>query len=219
MVGVSTAHLGHIYGEQSGEHNNPQRLTRMHEQICAGDFELDILGDCSGLADYPACIVPVFEELDRQYPGSLFINVRRDQDVERWIQSVERQFVGLQLVKQGKQATPEEQRFMQVMLGLRAMTFGQSQFDAQVYIAAYHAHQRSVDSLFAARRQDLLDINDVAQLEHSGFKLICDFLQCPTLDLPFPNCNQHSLRPSQEFMAAIEAGRITSQTGIKPVSC
>ncbi len=219
MVGVPTAHLGRIYGEKGEEHNNPQRLTRIYQQIAAGDFDLDILRQCRGLADYPACSAPVFRKLDRQYPGSLFINVRRDQDLERWIQSVERQFIGLQLVKQGKQATIEEQQFMQVMLSLREMTFGQSKFDAEAYISAYHDYQRAVAETFASRPQDLLDIDDVAELENSGFQRICEFLQCPVVDLPFPNSNQHSLRPNQAFMLAIEEGRINSQTGIKPVGC
>lgn len=219
MLGIPTAHLGRIYGEKSVEHNNPQRLLRMYEQLIAGEDDLDILRQCRGLADYPACIVPVFQRLDRQYPGSLFINCRRDQDVARWIQSVERQFVGLQLIKQGQQATAEEQQFMQVMLAMRAMTFGQSQFDAQVYTQAYHAHQRAVAEMFAGRRADLLDIEDVSELENRGFELLCEFLDCPLPADPFPNCNQHSLRPNQAFMLALEQGRIASQTGIKPVGC
>lgn len=216
MIGVPTAHLGRIYGEQGEEHNNPQRLTRIYQQIKAGDFDLDILRECRGLADYPACSVPVFRQFDRQYPGSLFINVRRDDDLERWIQSVERQFIGLQLVKQGKQSTPEEQRFMQVMLGFREMTFGQSNFDAEVYLAAYKKFQLGVAETFASRPRDLLDIQDIAELERNGFRRICEFLECPVVDLPFPKCNHHSLRPYQAFMQAIEEGRIISQTGIKP---
>lgn len=215
ILGVPTAHLGQIYGEQGEEHNNPQRLTRIYQQIKAGDYELDILRECRGLVDYPACSVPVFRELDRQYPGSLFINARRDSDLKRWIQSVERQFVGLQLVKQGKQATPEEQRFMQVMLGFREMTFGQSKFDAEVYLAAYKKFQLAVSEFFASRPNDLLDIQDIADLESNGFRRICEFLECPVVDLPFPKCNQHSLRPNQAFMLAIEEGRICSQTGIE----
>jgi hypothetical protein len=219
VLGVPTAHLGRIYGEQTGEHNNPQRLMRIYEQISAGDYDLDILRECRGLADYPACAIEVFRKLDQQYPHSLFVNVRRDRDLERWIQSVERQFVGLQLLKQGKQATAEEQKFMQVMLALRAMTFGQSQFDAEVYVAAYHKYQRAIAETFDSRLQDLLEFDDVAELEHNGFARLCDFLQCPVVDLPFPNNNQHSLRPNEAFMLAIEQGRIHSQTGIKPVNC
>lgn len=219
MLGVATAHLGRIYGEQTNEHHNPARLIRMYQQISAGDYDLDILRECRGLADYPACGIEVFRKLDQQYPRSLFINVRRDHDLERWIQSVERQFVGLQLVKQGKQATEEEQRFMQVMLALRAMTFGQSTFDPQVYLSAYHSYQRAVEETFADRASDLLEFDDIAELEHNGFQRICDFLQCPRVELAFPNNNQHSSRPSQAFMQAIEEGRITSLTGIKAVNC
>ncbi len=218
LLGVPTAHLGKIYGEKTNEHNNPTRLTRIYEQISQGDFDLDILKLCRGLVDYPACSVPVFQCLDRQYPGSLFINVRRDNDVERWIQSVERQFIGLQLVKQGQQATEEEQSFMKVMLALRAMTFGQSKFDAEVYVQAYQDYQQSVAAYFFNRQQDFLEFGDIGELEQDGFYTIASFLQCPAPEQPFPNSNNHSLRPQQAFMQAIEEGRIISQTGIKPVS-
>ncbi len=216
MAGIPTAHLGRIYGEDTSEHNNPVRLTRIYEQISQGDFDLDILRECRGLADYPACATEVFSQLDRQYPGSLFVNVRRDHDVDRWIQSVERQFVGLQLVKQGRQATEAEQRFMGVMLALREMTFGQSKFDAEIYIEAYHAYQHRVAAYFSGRESDLLDIADIRQLETSGFGWICDFLNCARIESPFPRSNEHSRRPSQAFMSAIAEGRVTSQTGIRP---
>lgn len=214
MLGIPTAHLGRIYGEKSIEHNNPRRLTRIYEQIRAGDFDLDILRECRGLADYPACAVEVFQKLDRQYPGSLFVNVRRDKDVGRWIQSVERQFVGLQLVKQAKTATEEERAFMQVMLGFREMTFGQSTFDPEVYLQAYDRYQLAVTSYFEDRPADILEIPDVAELEQAGFQHLCEFLECPACGEPFPNHNAHSQAPHDAFMRAIEDGRITSQTGI-----
>ncbi len=219
ILGVPTAHLGRIYGENTGEHNNPARLTRVYEQISQGDYDLDILRECRGLVDYPACAASVFKQLDRQYPNSLFMNVRRDHEIERWIQSVERQFVGLQLVKQGRTATEEEQSFMKVMLALRAMTFGQSKFEAAAYIKAYREYQRTVEDYFADRPNDLLEFHDIAELERSGFQRIAEFLECPAPELPFPNSNEHSLRPNQAFMTAIEEGRITSQTGIKPIQC
>jgi hypothetical protein len=216
LLGVPTAHLGKIYGEQTSEHNNPQRLMRMYEQISAGDYQLDVLRDCRGLADYPACCSEVFPRLDQQYPGSLFINVRRDGDTERWLQSVERQFVGLQLVKQGRQATEEEQRFMKVMLAFREMTFGQSKFDADAYLRAYQKFQAKVGEYFAQRRECLLDIAEIGELQTNGFQRLAEFLQCEALDRPFPNSNQHSVNPQFAFMQALVEGRITSQTGIHP---
>lgn len=214
MLGIPTAHLGRIYGEANGEHHHPERLTRIYQQLCQGDNNLDILEHCRGLADYPACCVDVFQRLDRQFPGSLFINVRRDGDLAGWLQSVERQFVGLQLLKQGRGATAAERQFMQVMLSLRKMTFGQSEFAPEVYLRTYHAYQRQVEQTFSARPGDLLQFEDVAELETVGFKRLCDFLDCTALEQPFPNCNTHSLRPQNAFMQALAKGQIQSLTGI-----
>lgn len=216
MLGIRTAHLGRIYGEDSVEHNNPARLTRMHEQISAGDFDLDILRHCDGLADYPVCSFHVLTHLDTQYPGSLFINVRRDHELDRWLQSVERQFVGLQLIKQGQTATDEEKNFMKVMLAFREMTFGASKFELGAYRNAYLAYQDSVDSHFAQRADCLLQV-EITELEMVGFELLGKFLDCADLaaeQTGFPNSNSHSNRPYDAFMLALEEGRIESQTGI-----
>ncbi len=218
LLGIPTAHLGRIYGEHSAgttsEHHHPQRLSRIYQQISHDDYDLDILRECRGLADYPACCPSVFPQLDRQFPGSLFVNVRRDGDLTSWLQSVERQFIGLQLVKQNTEATAEEQNFMQVMLSLRALTFGQSQFDPVVYLRAYHAYQRQVEQTFASRPTDLLQFEDTDELERVGFERLCEFLECPKPSRPFPNSNAHSQRPQAAFMQALVAGKIKSQTGI-----
>ncbi len=213
-LGIATAHLGRIYGEAGSEHYHPQRLARIYQQIIAADFELDILRQCRGLADYPVCCVNVFTQLDRQYPGSLFINVRRDADLQSWIQSVERQFIGLQLIKQAQQATEQDQRFMQVMLALRKLTFGQSEFCATVYLDAYQSYQHEVEQAFVHRRSQLLQIEDIDQLQHSGFSRLCAFLELPQHDQPFPDLNEHSSRPQEVFLQALQEGRVVSQTGL-----
>ncbi len=216
MLGIPTSHLGRIYGEATTAHHHPQRLARIFSQLSQGDYDLDILRECRGMADYPACCPSVFPQLDRQYPGSLFINVRRDADLQGWLQSVERQFVGLQLIKQGKVSTDEERSFMQVMLALRAMTFGQSQFAPMVYLEAYRAYQRQVTEMFTSRSGDLLQFEDVAELATHGFERLCKFLDCPHPEQPFPNCNAHSVPPQSAFMQALADGKITSLTGILP---
>lgn len=216
ILGIPTAHLGRIYGEATNAHHDPNRLTRIYSQLSQGNYDLDILRQCQGMADYPACCPSVFPQLDRQFPGSLFINVRRDRDLQGWLQSVERQFVGLQLVKQAAAATEEEREFMQVMLALRTMTFGQSEFDPDVYLAAYQAYQRQVTEWFAARTGDLLQFDDVSDLAPSGFERLCEFLDCPHPERPFPNCNSHSVASQAAFMQALAEGKIVSQTGILP---
>lgn len=216
MLGVKTAHLGRIYGEQGTEHNNPLRLIRMYEQLSAGQSRLDILQQCDGLADYPVCCLNVVERLDKAYPGSLFINVSRDGDTRRWLQSVERQFVGLQLLKQGASSTLDEQAFMKVMLAFRKMTFDSSNFDATIYEAAYHRYQSEINDYFKCRSDDLLTL-DLSQLGDDGFRRIAEFMQCKDVPtVPFPCSNEHSIRPREAFQDALRRGTITSQTGITP---
>ncbi len=215
-LGIRTAHLGKIHGEPTTEHHNPGLLRRMYEQIRHGCYRLDVLDHCDGLADYPACSFEVLTRLDREYPGSLFINVRRDDDVQRWLQSVECQFVGLELLKEGTAATPEERKFMEAMRAFRQITFGTTQFDAEQYQRAYRQYQAKVDAYFATRPADLLTLHSVNDLGKVGFENLCRFLQCPTPDIEFPRQNAHSIRPARAFMKALEAGRIRSQTGIEP---
>lgn len=219
QFGIRTAHLGKIYGEVSSDHNNPSRLIRMHDQIEAGNFKLEILEDCDGLADYPACCFDVMQQLDQAYPGSLFINVRRDHQITRWLQSVERQFIGLQLLKQRREATQEERQFMHAVLAFREMTFGQSKFDAEIYLDAYHRFQSKLQDYFGHRDQDLLSFADVEELDQRGLETLARFLDCePSGIESFPCSNAHSELPAKLFMQALESGQIESQTGIKAIS-
>lgn len=215
-LGIRIAHLGKIYGEQSDRHYDAQRLIEMHQQLCKGDFQLQILNECDGLADYPACIAEVYEALDHSHPGSLFINVRRDADPRAWLQSAERQFVGLQLLSAGCDATPQQRAFMQAMIDFRRMTFGTSHFDAAAFQRAYDRHQQQIQRYFAGRRGVLLDIPDVNLLRKHGFDLLCDFLVCPKPSSPFPQRIGHSEAPTQAFLAALRRGEVASQTGIDP---
>ncbi len=215
MLGIRTAHLGHIYGEASGDHFDIERLSRIYEQIAAGDYDLDVLRECRGLADYPVCCMQVIERLDVQYPDSLFINVRRDQSLTRWLQSVERQFVGLELAKLGTNPTPAGRQFMEVMLKFREMTFGSSRFDATLYRTAYLQYQQQVERHFASRPEVLLEFHDLKELAKHGFSRLAEFLQLPAPAAEFPCSNVHSRLPQQTFMQALRDGRIQSQTGIQ----
>ena len=215
-LGISTAHLGKYYGEQTPEHHNAERLIRMHQQITEGDFDLEILKQCDGLADYPACIPDVVEALDRQYPGSLFINVRRDQNLQAWLQSAERQFIGLRILKTTGDASNTDKEFAEVMADFRRMTFGQSEFDPDAFIEAYHRHQKFVREYFQGRENDLLDVPDISLLREQGFDLLCQFLDCDPQRILFPCKNEHSTGPQQAFLDALREGKITSKTGIQP---
>lgn len=214
-LGIRLAHLGKIYGDPTREHFHAQRLIALSEQIAAGNFDLDLLRECDGLADYPACIPQVYRALDEQYPGSLFINIRRDENRHAWLQSVEQQFIGLQLVQSGRNCTSEVRRFRKVMSEFRRMTFGASDFDADAFLRAYERHQQEVRRYFSGREDVLLDISDVSLLQDHGFDLLCDSLECPKPPVPFPRRNEHSEASKRAFLDALRRGEIRSQTGIK----
>ena len=211
VLGIRTAHLGRISGNSNAEHHDARQLARMYRQIQTGDFKFDLLQYCEGLADYPACCFDILQRLDKQYPESLFINVRRDRSRLRWIQSVERQFVGLELTKDD---SSDDRAFMRVMQYFREQTFGQATFAASVYLDAYESYQTKIENYFSDRPNVLLSIADVGELSSVGFESVCAFLQCDLPDVPFPAINRHSTLPAESFMRALQDGRIQSQTGI-----
>lgn len=213
-LGVPVAHLGHVFGEDTSRHFHPQRLQRMLKQIEVGDFDLDVLQQCRGLADYPACCMQVIRGLDRAFPKSLFVNIRRV-DEARWLQSVERQFVGLQLISQRPEFT--EHAFMQTVHAFREMTFGRPDFDAEDFRAAYRNYQMDLDDYFAERPEDLLTFDDVGELAEYGYLRLCQFLKVPPSQRTFPSSNSHSQHPEEAFMKALAAGHVESQTGICPL--
>lgn len=217
MLGIPTAHLGKIYGEPGSGHSHPQRLERMLQQIEAGDYQLEVLDQCRGLADYPACCLSVIQRLDQQYPGSLFINVARQNSIQRWLQSVESQFVGLELLNADREARPEEKRFLEVMLRFRVMTFGAQNFDARVYAKAYDQYQQAIQDSFSGS-DNLLNIADASDLANNGMQRLCQFLEITGTShyssLTFPYSNEHSSKPRAAFLNALRQGRVISQTGI-----
>jgi hypothetical protein len=214
VLGIPIAHLGKIDGEPGSEHSDPERLAGMLLQIESNDFQFDILEHCRGLADYPACCSSVIPRLDQQYPGSLFVNVQRRDSIQRWLQSVESQFVGLELLKTGRQSTEAERQHLEVMRRFRVMTFGDDRFDATKYAGAYTDFQSLISSYFQGRGE-LLQFEDVSQLATDGFKRLCHFLRIDSVpEQPFPCSNAHSQLPKQAFFEALRSGKVVSQTGL-----
>lgn len=216
LMGFKTAHLGSIYGESDNSHHELDQLARLAEQIESGDWDLDILRRCRGLADYPVCSMPIVRQLDRQYPGSLFVNVRRDDSVDRWLQSVETHFVGCDLLLESPSTSNERRKLIRLLQRFRNLTFGQTQFDAERYRTAYVQYQQEIQSYFE-HRDDLLEFPNIHSLKSQGFSRLAEFLQIDSYpQCDFPKSNLHSRLPQQAFAAAIKNGSIRSQTGIHP---
>ncbi len=207
-LGIPTAHLGLIYGESSTNHYHRPRFLKMAEQAMRGDYQFEILEKCRGLVDYPACCPTVLRQLDTLFPNSIYINVRRDYAIDAWLRSVERQFVGLQLLHQQMSSSSEEREFMRCMMYFRAMTFGQSQYNESVFRAAYQRYQEDIDAFTSARPNDCLSIEDLTLLADTGYERLCAFLECETTEDAFPYDNAHSLKPAMAFEQAVTAGQV-----------
>jgi hypothetical protein len=215
MMGVRIAHLGSINGQSRDSHHELKHLSRMAGQIDSQDWNLEILQHCRGLADYPVCCMSAIEQLDQRFPNSLFINVRRDRSVDRWLKSVEIQFVGFDLLLSDPNTTSQQRQLIQILRKFRKMTFGSEIFDADLYRAAYEQYQANIAGFFR-HRDDLLEFSDLEQLNLDGFQRLAEFLGMAPVDYGgFPKSNAHSQLPHQAFARALREGRIRSQTGIQ----
>lgn len=216
MLGVPTAHLGKIYHSATagnGQHHDSPRLTRLFHQVRNGDFDLEVFRECQALADYPACCLPVLVKLRELYPESLFINVRRNRSLERWLQSVEQQFIGLELIAARQETTPVQQAFVEILRYFRELTFGHADFAAGAYRRAYQDYQAALQSLQSSDGPSTwLQFEDAAELARFGFPRLADFLQIHCPQEPFPGCDEHSREPEQAFREALRAGTVVSQT-------
>ena len=145
------------------------------------------------------------------------VKLTRQHSIQRWLQSVESQFVGLELLNAGREALPEEKRFVEVMRRFRVMTFGAENFDARVYAKAYDQYQQAIQDHFAGS-DNLLNISDASELATSGMPRLCQFLKITgsseICNVAFPYSNEHSSKPRAAFLSALRQGKIISQTGI-----
>lgn len=230
LFGVPMSHLGRSYrwqadpGSLAGEHHEPRAFLALHEQLTAGDYGLHCLNDCRGLADYPACCLKHLRKLDAQYPGSLFVHVARDANVAGWLQSTERQLVGLDLLD-ANEPDPLRRQFMQVMRQYRNETFGSPVFDAAIYEQAYFDYQREIASWSQTEPERWLLFHDVSELRVSGLSRLARFLE---YELPedqlldsewpnggsFPHVEEHGSAAAAAFYRGLRSGQIRSQTGI-----
>jgi hypothetical protein len=218
-MGIPLSHLGKTYQptdealKWSSSHHDPQRFIELYQRLERGDYEPTCLQDSRGMADYPACCPTRLERFAQRFPNSLFLHVARDADVHKWLQSTERQLVGLDLLD-AEQTDPTGRRFMQVMRSFRRETFGTSSFDAKLFERAYTEHQRWIQGLASSAPEQWLVFSDISELVSEGFRKLATFLDVPAPNLPFPHAEEHSRRASRAFYAALRKGIISSQTGI-----
>lgn len=225
VLGIPTAHLGRIYWPPQqaansaelppAQHSDPLKFIELFKQINRDDYDLDILRTTRGLADYPACCLLRLNGLIRQYPDSLCIHVGRDRSQQAWLQSVERQFVGLDQLEAIAPAAGRTE-FMQALRAFRRETFGDATFDATTYRQAYHAHQAAVARLARQAPDRWLLFEDIDELPTQGLERLASFLHVPTPAIQFPHASAHSQEATAAFADALRQGKIRSQTGCEP---
>ena len=127
---------------------------------------LDIVPRFDAFNDNPWPVL--FRDLDEAFPGSRFILTLRSP--ESWIASVVRHF--------GDEHTP-----------MREWIYGPGRAtprgNERAYLDRYRRHNTDVIAHFA-RRECLLTMDITAG---DGWKTLCDFLEMPVPDQPFPHIN------------------------------
>jgi hypothetical protein len=136
------------------------------------------LATADGLVDTPAAAR--YRELDVMYPGSKFILTTRERDA--WLQSCRKHWERVCLHLH----TPESQF---EYMWCRTKLFGRLDFDADNHWQAYQHHVADVRDYFAARPDDLLELDVTAA---AGWPPLCQFLKVPVPAVPFPWHNKTS---------------------------
>jgi len=129
----------------------------------------DLLSRYDALTDSP--VVPVYKDLDQQFPGSKFIFTIRAAD--GWIESYEDHYSKSKYVRMRGQYKR-----------LRLILYGTNEFDREKMLAKYHQHYKDVMDYFKNRDGDLL-IMDI--IEGDGWDKLCPFLDKNKPNIPFPH--------------------------------
>jgi len=109
-----------------------------------------------------------YKELDSKYPGSKFILTTRPFD--EWIE-------------RRRQKPPDPHTPPPWKLETRILMYGDTQFNEELYAAAYHRHHKDVAEYFAKRQSDLLVLPVSAP---NKWELLCGFLGKPIPDVEYP---------------------------------
>lgn len=128
------------------------------------------------LSDTP--IPLLYPRLDQAYPGSKFIFTWRDE--ESWLASIERHFdPAYNKWAAGWDQDPWTHRAHRLL-------FGRQDFNAEVMLSRYRAHNFGVLDYFANRPDDLLEMSIDA---NDKWERLSDFLGRPVPDIPYPIAN------------------------------
>lgn len=125
------------------------------------------------LSDLP--IPLLYRELDKAYPGSKFILTIRDE--EKWVKSVERLWDRRYNPSRGLWDVYPFSNTIHTVL------YGQKDFDAEVMLKRYRRHNAEVREYFKDKNNLLIMEMDN---RFCGWDLLCDYLNAPIPDVPYP---------------------------------
>jgi hypothetical protein len=212
---TSLDHAFKILGFDSFHFNSGNEARMIWEEMNtlsrSRTLELDHMASRSKTLEewYALCDLPIpmlYVKLDLAYPGSKFILTVRGE--EGWIRSVERLWSAeYNPYRWTWDAYPFSHR-------IHTALYGQKEFDAQVFIERYRRHNAEVREYFKSRPDDLLVMDMDAG---AGWMELCDFLNMPTPNVPYPIGNQTtSAAPGQSRTYKADA-RFREWIGLKPV--
>ena len=134
---------------------------------------LEHLQDLDAASD-AGCVI-YYKYLDYKYPGSKFVLCTRA--LEDWLASAE--FIYTKY--------PSVDRDIAILR--RMMLYETVTFDRQKFIDAYHRYHDDVYRYFKNRQDDFLEMNLTTG---DGWEKLCDFLELPIPEQPFPHANKRT---------------------------
>ena len=135
-----------------------------------------------------------YRELDKRYPHSKFILTVRE--IEGWLRSCKKQFT-----------KKHAQKINNALNVIFKEIYDCIEYDAENFESGYRRFNEGVIDYFKERKEDLL-ILDIAAGE--GWEELCDFLDKPIPQVPFPKRNVTKIQwiePETIVSVAGEAGK------------
>jgi len=148
---------------------------RTYGELSRGVYRLSLLERRDGITDIT--VAPFYAQLDRIYPGSKFVLTLRD--TVSWLASMEKHMAANRL----SAVLPDLMTERKMRRLLRTAVYGSQTFSRDRYAHVFDLHRRNVIDHFDGRPESLLVMNLTAG---EGWETLCDFLDRPVPDRPFP---------------------------------
>jgi hypothetical protein len=160
------------------------------------------LEKCYALCDLP---IPVlFRELDHAYRGSKFILTKRPES--DWINSVKKHW-NPEYNKQ--QPYWKKDPFTNI---IHRVVYGQTHFDAELFLSKYRQHNADVLEYFKDRPDDLLVMDMTCK---DKWEMLCGFLGNPIPDCDYPDSNvSPSVLSADDLWSKVAAADVALKQGL-----